>query len=71
MQVLTKRNYKLMEKISVNELLKVMDMNTYRRLRYAGRLSMARVAPNAEVYVDSIPIRFRRRLDELHQNNKG
>ena len=60
-----------MEKIGVNELLKVMDTNTYRRLRNASRLSMARVAPNAEVYMDSIPIRFRRRLDELRQNNKG
>lgn len=33
-----------------------MDKDTYRRLRNTCRLSMARVAPNAEVYVDSIPL---------------
>ena len=43
--------------ISVKELLKVMDKQTYQRLISAGRLSIARVTPNAEVYVDSIPLR--------------
>jgi len=60
-----------METISVKDLLKVMDVNAYWRLRNAGRLNMARVAPNAAVYVESIPIRFRRTMGGHRQNSKG
>ena len=68
-------NKKIMEDyvltISVKELLKVMDKKTYRRLISAGRLSIARVTPNAEVYVDSIPIRFRLRMDGVCQSREA
>mgnify|MGYP007121276486 CR=1 FL=1 len=61
-----------METISVKDLLKVMDVNTYWRLRNAGRLNMARVAPNAAVYVESIPITLSsNNWADTVQNSKG
>lgn len=59
-----------METISVEKLLEIMSLQCYKRLRCQHVLNMARTSPFAMVYVDSIPIRYRKKLDELHRNNK-
>lgn len=54
--------------VSVEELLQVMSIACYRRLRSQQVLDMARTAPFARVYVDSLPVRYQKILKELKRN---
>lgn len=54
--------------VSVEELLQVMSIACYRRLRSQQVLDMARTAPFARVYVDSLPVRYQKILNELKRN---
>lgn len=51
-----------METVTVNTLLRVMDMETFRRLKYRGKLIITKPAPYTEVRVSSIPNRYRCKL---------
>lgn len=47
-------------------LLKVMDEKTFRKLKMRGVLIITRPAPCMTVKLDSVPNRYRRKLNALH-----
>ena len=54
-----------MKAIALSELLKVMSMETFRKLRARGRIVVTRTAPYTEIDAGSLPNRFQAALSRL------
>lgn len=54
-----------MKAIALSELLKVMSMETFRKLKARGRIELTRGAPNTEILIGSLPNRFQAALSHL------
>lgn len=54
-----------MKTIALNDLLKVMSIETYRKLKSRGRLQIVAIAPFTEIDVETLPTRFQAALSHL------
>lgn len=51
-----------MKTVSPETLLRVMDREKYEELRKRGKLAITKRAPDTEILLSSIPIRYRHKL---------
>lgn len=54
-----------MKKIALSELLKVMSIETFRKLKARGRVVVVRTAPYTEIDAGTLPNRFQEALSHL------
>lgn len=47
-----------MKKITLKELLKIMSIETFRKLKARGKIQVVTMAPLTEVNVETLPTRF-------------
>ena len=55
-----------MDTITLNTLLRVMDMQTFRELKNRGKLVITKPAPYTEIQLSSIPNRHLHKLTDVH-----
>lgn len=54
-----------MKNVTLNELLSVMSKEKFKELKNRGKLVIAKAAPNTEIAYNSIPIGYRRKLNDI------
>ncbi len=56
-----------MKNVTLNELLSVMSKEKFNELKNRGQLVITKRAPNTEISYDSIPLRYRRKLNDVRR----
>lgn len=54
-----------METVTLNTLLRVMDMKMFHKLKLRGKLVITKPAPYTEILLSSIPNHHRRKLTDV------
>lgn len=54
-----------MKKITLKELLKVMSIETFRKLKSRGKIQVVTMAPLTQIDVETLPIRIQAALSHL------
>lgn len=54
-----------MKTVTPDELLSVMSEETFNKLRLRGTLTVVKRAPNTEIAYSSIPVGYRRKLNDI------